>query len=162
MKYVTKQLFILLTSCCLVACATSPDDQSASLGDPESRRSDCISEGTIRDYTVLDDANLIVSASAKRKYHVQLNRRAYGLRSTWHIGFSSPTSQICAGFGEVLVDDGIGMAGTGLDRYRIRSIQRLTPEEVDVMLVRYGKKKPEIEQTPAPEPVESAEVEELD
>jgi len=162
MKYALKQIVIITCSGVLSACSTAGDEVSPGLDVDESRRSDCISEGTVRDYTVLDDANLIVTASAKRKYHVELSRRAYGLRSSWHIGFTSPTSQICAGFSEAIVDDGIGTAGTGLDRFRIRTIRRLTSEEVDALLIRYGKKKPEFEQTPATEPVESAEVEELD
>jgi hypothetical protein len=115
-----------------------------------------------RDYTVLDDANLIVTESARRRYHVQLQNRAIGLRSGWQIGFTSPSGRICAGFSEVLVDDNMGSPASRLDRYRIRAIRRLSPEEVDALLVRYGKKEPEIEQTPTPEPVKGAEVEELD
>ena len=162
MKNVTKQLVVIFFSCVLVACASQDAEPSAQPYADESRRSNCISEGTIRDYTVLDDANLIVSASAKRKYHIQLQRRAFGLRSTWHIGFISSTGRICPGFSEIVVSDGFGGAATARDTIRIRSVQRLSAEEVDALLIRYGKKEPEIEQTPSPEPVEGAEVEELD
>jgi hypothetical protein len=45
---------------------------------------------------------------------------------------------------------------------RITSIRELTPEEEEDLLIRFGKKEPEIKQTPAPHEVEGAEVEELD
>jgi hypothetical protein len=105
----------------------------------------------------LDNANLIVTGSASRKYHVTLSRRATGLRSASKIGFKSSTGQICAGFAEVVVDDGLG-----LETIRIGSIRPLTPDEQDDLLVRFGKKEPEIEQAPARQSIESAEVEELD
>ena len=119
--------------------------------------SDCIFEGTIRDYRVLDESNLVVTASSRRNYHIELTRPAYGLKSTWHIRFSSPFSQICAGVSEIIVDDSYGP-----EAVRIRSIRRLSPEEYEDMLIRYGKRKPGIEQPREPEEVEGAEVEELD
>ena len=157
MKSVLKQLFIVFSSSILVACAAAPGDADPDRYAAESRGSDCISQMTVRDYRVLDDSNLIVSASARRKYHVALSHRAYGLRSTWQIGFRSPTGQICAGMSDLLVDDGIGP-----DRIRIRSIRRLTPEDEEDLLIRFGKIKSDVEHTPAPADVESAEVEELD
>jgi len=123
----------------------------------ESRGSDCISQMTVRDYRVLDDGNLIVSGSARRKYHVALSRRAFGLRSTWQIGFRSTSGRICAGFSDLIVDDGFGP-----DRIRIASIRQLTPEEEEDLLIRFGKIESPNKQTAAPAEVESAEVEELD
>lgn len=152
-----KQIVIVAFSSILVACAGSGeavDDQEIS---SRSHRSDCISSGTIRDYRVLDDANLIVSGSGNRKYHIALRRRAIGLRSSWKIGFRSVTGRICANSGELVVDDGMGP-----ESIRIAAIRELTPEEHKELLVRFGKIKPELEQTPAPVRVESAEVEELD
>jgi len=152
-----KQYVILLSSSLLLACAGGGGAIEGDDSATETRRSDCISSGTIRDYRVLDDANLIVSGSGKRKYHVTLSRRATGLRSSWKIGFRSTTGQICASFGELVVDDGMGP-----ERIRIASIRQLTPDENDALLVRFGKIEPEFEQPPAPASVESAEVEELD
>lgn len=152
-----KQYFILFTSCCLIACAGGSEP---SLGDPEAAvrgGSDCISTRTIRDYRVLDDSNLVVTAQANNKYHVTLSRRAVGLRSSWKIGFRSTTGRVCGGFDEILVDDGFGP-----ERIRIAAIRQLTPEEHDALLVRFGKKEPAIKPAPATKPVESAEVEELD
>jgi hypothetical protein len=154
---VYKQILTLLVSSVLLACAASPESDSIARQPIDRSTSDCISEGTIRDYNVLDDANLIVTASVKRHYHVTLSRPAFGLRSTWQIGFSSTTGRICAGFSEIIVDDSLYR-----DAIRIQSIRRLTPEEMNDLLIRFGKKEPEIELDPVPEPVDGAEVEELD
>jgi len=45
---------------------------------------------------------------------------------------------------------------------RIASIRELSPEDHEDLLIQFGKKKPEIEQTPVPREVKGAEVEELD
>ena len=152
-----KQRFILIISSSLLACAGHGEAVDGDESAPRSGRTDCISSGTIRDYRVLDDANLVVSGSGNRKYHVTLTRRAIGLRSSWKIGFKSTTGQICASFDELVVDDGMGP-----ERIRIAAIRRLTPDDYETLLVRFGKIEPEIEQPPAPRSVESAEVEELD
>ena len=152
-----KSYVILLLSSSLLACAaTDTGDDGAQLAD-KSRRSNCISEGTIRDYRVLNDSNLIVTASGRRKYHIVLSRRAFGLNSSWAIGFASPTSQICPDFGDVVADGNFGP-----EKFGISSITPLSADDEDALLIRFGKKKPEFEQTPAPEDVEGAEVEELD
>ena len=152
-----KQLLTLLTLCTLVACASSENRPDEAPAKNLRSGSDCISQGSIRDYTVLDDANLIVSAGPQRKYHMVLSRRAFGLRSTWQIAFSSNTSQVCGGFSDIIADDGFGP-----EKIRIASIRRLSPEDEEDLLVRFGKKEPEQEQPRQPEDVEGAEVEELD
>ena len=125
--------------------------------EPVSGGSDCISTRTIRDYQVLDDANLVVTGNGNRKYHVTLSRRAVGLRTSWKIGFRSASGQVCGGFDDILVDDGFGP-----ERIRIAAVRQLTPEDYDELMVRFGKRKPAIEPAPAHKEVESAEVEELD
>ncbi len=157
-----KQVVILVFSGILCAFAANAEGPDESETDENSRRTDCISGGTIRDYTVLDDANLIVSGVGKRRYHVTLQRRAFAMRSAWQIGFTSPTGRICAGFSEIIFYEGMGTIDRRPERIRVKSIRQLTPEEMDELLIRFGKKKPEFEQTPAHEPVDGAEVEELD
>jgi hypothetical protein len=105
----------------------------------------------------LDEQNLIVDAIGRRKYHVVLWRRAYGLRGSWGIVFDSQTSRICAGFSEVVFRGDFAE-----ESIRITSIRELTPEDEEYLLIQYGKKEPEIKQTPAPQEVEGADVEELD
>ncbi len=156
-KGILKQFVIISLSSVLLACAGTQETAEEADYRVASRGSDCISQTTIRDYRVLDDSNLIVSASARRKYHVVLSRRAFGLRSTWQIGFRSSTGQVCAGFSDLIVDDGLGP-----ERIRIHTIRQLTPEDEEELLIRFGKKEPATVQAPAPQEVESAEVEELD
>ena len=152
-----KQNFIVFFLCGLCACASTPETADRERPAATGGRSDCISTTTIRDYRVLDDANLVVTAQANQKYHVVLSRRALGLRSSWKIGFRSTTGRICGSFDDIIVDDGFGP-----ERIRIAAIRQLTPEEYEELLVRFGKKQPAIEQAPAPSEVEGAEVEELD
>ncbi|MCH7833985.1 MAG: hypothetical protein IH911_02760 [Proteobacteria bacterium] len=152
-----KQVFILIISSGLLACATTGEGDDEAGYEYRSGGTDCISEGTIRDYRVLDDANLVVTAMGNRKYHVELSRRALGLRSTWQIGFATRTGRICPGFDDIVVSNGFGP-----DRIRIASIRRLNKDELEDLLIRYGKKEPEFEVSPATEDVEGAEVEELD
>ena len=152
-----KQLITVVFSSILLACAgseTAPDgeDSGASSG-----RTDCIFRSSIRGYSVLDESNLVIEGSGRHYYHVVLRRRAHGIKSTWAIGFDSPTSRVCAGFSEVVFQDTVSMDSIG-----IMSIRELSPEDHEYLLIQFGKKKPEIEQTPVPREVKGAEVEELD
>ena len=152
-KIIKNQLLIVFSLCSLVACGgTETVDR-----DEDSARSDCIYQPSIRGYTVLDESNLIVTASGRHKYHMVLQRRAHGLKSSWGIAFKSPTGRICPAFSEVLFDghfDG--------ESIRISAIREISPEEAEQLLIRHGKKQPEIEYTPVPQEIEGAEVEELD
>lgn len=152
-----KQLLIIISSCCLVACASTEQGATEEAEVADSTGSDCISNSTIRNYTILDNANLIVAQGASRKYHVELRRPAHGLRASRAIGFQSQSGLICGRFSEILIDDGLNT-----EEIRISSIRRLTPESEEDLLIRFGKIEPEIEQTRQPETVEGAEVEELD
>ncbi len=152
-----KQLVIISLSCGLLACASPDLASDGSKDGTRSGRTDCIFRSSIRGYTVLDESNLIIEGSGRRNYHVALRRRAYGISSSWGITFDSPTSQVCAGFSEVVFDGHLG--GESIP---IASIRELSPEDHEDLLIKFGKKKPEIEQTPAPAEVKGAEVEELD
>ncbi|MBT8091795.1 MAG: hypothetical protein KJN77_02085 [Gammaproteobacteria bacterium] len=105
---------------------------------------------------VLDESNLIIEASGRRKYHMGLQRRAIGIRSTWGILFDSPTSSVCS-YSKILFDGQFG--GESIP---ISFIRELSPEEEETLLIRFGKKEPKINTTPAPAKVPGAEVEELD
>jgi hypothetical protein len=153
-----KQLFIIGISCCLVACASTQEDDQAAAGEEATRFNDCIHEPSIRGYNVLDEQNLIVDASGRRSYHVALQRPARGLRHSHFIAFDATTSRICPGFDAIRYDGDMGDTGA----IRILSIRELTEEDEEYLLIKFGKKEPEIEQTPAPQDVEGAEVEELD
>ena len=154
LQNIIKQSVTLVILSSILACAGNPPGADR----VDSGRSDCISQPSIRGYTVLDESNLIVSASGRRPYHMVLHRRAYGLRSNWAIGFKSPTGRVCAGFSELVIDDRF----SGDDSIRIASIRAINADEEEDLLIRYGKKEPEYEHTPEPREVKGADVEELD
>ena len=152
-----KHIIIIIFSSTLLACAgaeTAPDGEDSTAS---SARTDCIFRSSIRGYSVLDESNLVIEGSGRRNYHLVLRRQAHGIRSTWAIGFDSPTSRVCAGFSEVVFKGHMDN-----ESIRISSIRELSPEDHESLLIQFGKKKPEIETTPAPREVEGAEVEELD
>lgn len=157
MKNIINQILIVFSLSSLVACAGTPEDETRRASDTAPRRSDCIREPSIRGYSVLDEQNLLIKASGRRNYHVVLARRAFGLRSSWRISFRSPAGSICEGFSEIMFEgqfDG--------ERIRISSIRELSPEELEAVLIDFGKKEPEIKSTPVPQDVKGADVEELD
>ena len=158
MKIVLKQLVIVISLCSLWACAST---EESSAGDPpaaSSGRSDCISAQAVRDFSVLDNSNLIVQERGNREYHVTLQRRVPGLRSNWRIGFASSAGRICAPFDEIVVNNG----GLGPERVRIASIRRLNEDQAEELKVRFGLKEPDYETPREEAEVEPAEVEELD
>jgi hypothetical protein len=85
-----------------------------------------------------------------------LQRGAFGLQSTWGILFDSPTGRVCS-YSRILFDGQFG--GESIP---IAFIREISPEEEESLLIRFGRKEPEIESTPAPIELPGAEVEELD
>ena len=155
---IIKQVVIAVISSSLLACASTNEASSDGESSVRSSRSNCILRSSIRGYTVLDESNLILDGAGRRKYHVGLQRRAYGLKSSQGISFDTSTMRICAKF-DVLKYEGYFGGG---DSVRIALIRELSPAEHEDLLIQFGKKEPEIEQTPAPQEVKGAEVEELD
>ncbi len=156
-KYILKQSVILFYSSIFVACAGTSEPSGGGSYADEPAGSDCISQSSVRDYKVLDDANLIITAGASRKYHVLLSRRAMNLRSSRAIAFDSNSGRICSKFSDLIVESSFGP-----DRIRISSVRRLTPEDEHDLLVRFGKKEPDYTKPRQTEQVDGAEVEELD
>ena len=149
-----KQLVIVLFLSALSACAGTDEARD----EDQNGRGDCIQQSSIRGYKVLDEQNLIVDA-VRKSYHVVLSQRAYGLRSTWSIGFFDSTAgRVCGRFSEIVYSDG----STHKSRKRIASIRQLTPEEEEDLLIRFGLKEPEVNQVPVPQDVKGADIEELD
>lgn len=163
MKKLIKHIITVFSSSVLLACATSNQGTDATESGASSRRTDCISEASIRDYQVLDASNLIVTGTARRKYHVALGYASNDLKHAPGLGFVGSAGWVCAGFGTVVVRQSMGFeSGFGPERLRIRSIVLLSPEDEEFLLYRFGLTDPEPGQTRAPEPVEGAVVEELD
>lgn len=156
-KWFFKQSSILLVSSVLAACAGSGEPASTARRDVSSSGSDCILIRTVRDYTPLDDRNLLIWGPARRAYHVTLFRPAFELRSSFQMSFSSRDDQLCPYGGDRVV-----FGDFDPDSIGIQSISRISAEQADELLIRYGRKEPEQPMAPEPADVAGAEVEELD
>ncbi|MDJ0794404.1 MAG: DUF6491 family protein [Woeseiaceae bacterium] len=155
-----KHIVIALSLSALAGCAGTAEQSDDATSEDRDWRDDCIYQPSVRGYRVLDAQNLLVDAAGRRTYHVVLRRKAYELRSSMGIAFKSTSSRVCEDFSEIVFRD--NMFERSFESIRIRTIRLLTPEEEEHLLIQFGKKEPEIEQTPAPEDVKGAEVEELD
>jgi hypothetical protein len=62
-----KQYIIIVFASVLLACAGTRESSQDGATGGSTGRLDCISTGTIRDYRVLDDANLVVTGNGNRK-----------------------------------------------------------------------------------------------
>ena len=151
-----KQSVIALLSCGLLSsCATT--DKAEDLGnDIDYRGSDCISIRTIRDYQPLDNRNLLVKAGGRRTYFVTLAVSSFEMRSSFRLGVNSTDSWLCPYGGDKIVFGGLSEMG-----FSVRSISRVTEEQEQELLIRYGKIEPPELKEPAPPDVKGADVEEL-
>jgi hypothetical protein len=155
-KNIFIQVITIFISCVIAGCAATDRPDSASEGDIDYRGSDCILISTIRDYTPLDDSNLLIYGPAKRAYFVTLVHSTFELRSSFRMQFSSRDGQLCPYGGDEILVGSFGREAVG-----IRAISRVTEEQAEQLLIRYGRKEPAEQQAPAPGDVKGAEVEEL-
>jgi len=154
-KELKQKVILVLLSALLASCATT-ERESRSPRDLTEAGSDCISIRTIRDYTVLDRSRLIIEGGGKRLYYVTLVASSFQLRSSHQIGVNSRDAWLCPYGGDRLVFSTFGDASAS-----IRGIMRITPDQAEELLYRYGKKeRPEL-QDPTPPELDGAEVEEL-
>ena len=156
-KTLLKQLVVVIILSAFAIAAGNAEEHRKSVDDLGLRGSDCILIRTIRDYTPLDDSNLLIWGPAKRGYLVTLIRPGFGIRSSFRLGFSSRDDQLCPYGGDSIVFDGFDS-----EKISVRSISRVSAEQIDEILIRFGKKTPTEQQTPAPADAKGAEVEELD
>jgi hypothetical protein len=98
---------------------------------------------------------LLIEAAGKRNYLVTLAISSFELRSAFRLATQSRDDWLCPYGGDRIVFDGHGEGPIS-----IRSISRLTAEQTEDLLIRFGKKEPPEQERPAPE-LEGAEVEEL-
>ena len=97
--------------------------------------SDCILSRTIRDFTTLDERNLILDAPGSRAYHVVLATPSFSLESEYTIGLidRDGDGRICPyGRDRVLID------GPLREQVSIRSIEQITEDEVEALRVRFS------------------------
>lgn len=155
-KIILKQRVIACISCVLLASCATTEGDSEPASDMNYRGSDCISIRTIRDYEPLDRQSLLMTAGGNRKYFVTLAGTSMELRSAFRLGFTSRDGWLCPYGGDRIVFEGISSVGMP-----IRAISRVNDEQVEELLIRYGKKSPPELQDPAPADIQGAEVEEL-
>lgn len=152
-----KQTVIAVLSFFTLITYADDRDELARVSSEYGTGSDCIWLRTVRDYAALDDRHLLIRASGKRNYLVTLLHRSLDLRSSMGLGFSSRDDQLCPYGGDAIVVEGLSRETVG-----IRAISRVDDEQADELMVRFGKKGPDEQMTPAPKPVKGADVEELD
>lgn len=155
--FINNQSITAFISCILlVSCAAT--ETGPELGrDINYQGSDCISIRTIRDYEPLDSRNLLMTAGGNRSYFVTLASPAHQLRSAFRLGFSSRDQWLCPYGGDRIVFGGFSDFG-----FSIRSISRVTEEQAEELLIRYGKRPAGEQQDAGPPPdLKGADVEEL-
>ena len=107
----------------------------ASVGDDGRLSSDCILSRTIRDFSALDNSNLILDGPGSRAYHVVLATPSFSLESEYTIGLidRDGDGRICPyGRDRVLID------GPLTEQVSIRSIEQISEDQVEGLRVRFG------------------------
>jgi hypothetical protein len=155
-KNLTKQLIVIIISCSLLPVFGVAEEAERLPDDLDLNGSDCIWIRTIRDYTPLSRDSLLIHASGKRSYFVRLLAPGFGLKSSFQLGTRSRDDQLCPYGGDSLIFDDLPGG-----EVRIQAISRVTPDQVEQLLIRYGKKEPSDTEDPALPEVKGAEVEEL-
>ncbi len=146
----------MFISCALLSIPAAAEAADKLAEDLDLNGSDCIWIRTIRDYTPLSRDSLLIHASAKRSYYVRLLAPNFGLKSSFQLGTRSRDDRLCPYGGDSIIFDRFSGGEA-----RIHSISRVTPDQVEQLMIRYGKKDPGDIQDPAPPEVKGAEVEEL-
>ena len=155
MKTLIKQIVILLLLCNLARVSGAENDAIDGEIDIDYNGSDCIWIRSIRDYTPLDRRTLLIWGGS-RPYYVRLATPTSEMDFGVSVAVHSRDDRLCPYGGDGLVFNHFnGRPVT------VRSISRISKEQAEDILVRYGKSKSAEPQTPAPKEPEGAEVEEL-
>lgn len=152
-------LFHIFVFFILCGCSSTGEPRSRSSNedsDLDFRGNDCILIRTIRDYRPLDKQHLLVYGSGNRAYFVSLFRPTFGGLESFGLRVISRDDQLCPG------GDSLVFGSFGDERVAVKAISRVTAEQEEYLLTRYGVEQPARQQAPAdPEKVKGADVEEL-
>jgi hypothetical protein len=148
-KIVLKHILAVFISGIFLSISAATEEQDKLPEDLDLHGSDCI--------WIRSNESLLIHASGKRSYFVRLSMPGFGLKSSFQLATRSRDDNLCPYGGDSIIFD--RFAG---GEARILSISRLTPDQVEMLLIRYGKKEPvDTEETPVLPEVKGAEVEEL-
>ena len=158
--FIKTLIFHIVIVFSLSGCATDSghaDARSGASVDALYRGSDCILIRTIRDYRTLDRSHLLIFGPGKRAYFVTLFGPAFELRGSSSIRVESRDDRLCSYGGDALI-----FGGFGRDKVTIQSISRVSAEQQQDILYRFGLLERAEQAPPEPANVKGAEVEELD
>lgn len=117
---------VLVSAGLLGACATAPNASQSS----SARASDCFFARSLRSWRYLDDRNLVVFAG-RQPHHVELVAPMPGLDRNIAIGLFDRDGLICPG-------DAIVARNLLPDRVTIRSVRRISDDELEALYVQFG------------------------
>ena len=128
---------LALLACCvpILGCIHAPTDGGTAARDSTNApRDECIINRGIRDFTALDNQNLILYGPGRRAYHVTLATPSLDLDHEISIGIYDTDGRLCSFGGDAIIVDGILR-----ERISIRRIVAMDDEALDALLVQYGK-----------------------
>lgn len=129
--------FLVVSAGC--ASAEPREKSAAPAKTPTKTYNDCIFGRMLTDWRPLDKENLILFAGGHQAYHVVLAIPAMQLDFSVMIGVYDRDGRICPYGGDSIIVDGLMP-----ERILIRSIQRLTDEQLDALYAQYGISQPKI------------------
>jgi len=97
------------------------------------RASDCIFNRGIRDFTALDDRNLLLYGPGGMPYHVTLATPSINLKGEFRIGIQDADGRICPFGGDAIVVNGIFR-----EVIPIRSIEAINKDQAEDLKIQYG------------------------
>ena len=125
-------------------CASSGVDGDQTVRDStDPRPMTCMFSSTIRDFTTLDDRNLILDAPGNRAYHVVLATPSINIETEFRIAVvdRDRDGRICSyGRDRILID------GPLTEQVSIRSIEQIDEIGVEALKVRFGLIEPATEE----------------
>jgi hypothetical protein len=148
-----KRTFAAALLAALTGCASTgaPSTGAPSTGAPATYN-DCLYARSLRDWRPLDDEHLLLFGPGRTAYLVELFRPAMRLGFNIMIGVYDRDGRICPYGGDAIIVD-----GPMPERIPIRSMRRLTAEQLDEVYVQFGIRPPAVVEQEGVEPDNGAQ-----